>query len=62
MTYFDCLAKMRVFRAKGRCHGYPLTRVRSRDKVPASLDWQNSEANELLLEVTPGTEDVGTIK
>ena len=52
MIYSDDLAKVKLFREKARRNGYPLVRVRSRDKVPVSPGWQNGEADELLLEVT----------
>jgi hypothetical protein len=63
VSHSDDLAKVKVvFRGKARCSGYPLVRVRSRDKVPVSPGRQNGEADELLLEVTPGTENIGKIK
>ena len=61
MTRSYDLAKVKVFRAKDRRNGYPLMRVRSRNKGKVSFAWQNGETNELLPEVTPGTENIGTI-
>ena len=61
MTHSDDLAKVKLFREKARCNGYPLVRVRSRDKVPVSPGWQNGEADELLLEVTADAANTGLI-
>jgi hypothetical protein len=61
VTYCDDLAKVNVFREKARRNGYPLVRVRSRDKVPVVLGWQNGEADELLLKVTEDAANTGLI-
>jgi hypothetical protein len=62
MTHSYDLAMVKVFRAKARCNGYPLMRVRSRNKGKVSFAWQNGQTNALFLEVTSGIENIGTVK
>lgn len=62
MSHCSGVANIKALREAARCNGYPLVRVLSRGKAPISPSWQNGEANELLLEVTPGDENNGTIK
>lgn len=62
MTRSHDLAKVKVSRAKARCKGYPLMWIRSRNKGKVSFAGQSGEANELLSGVTPGTENIGTVK
>jgi hypothetical protein len=62
MSHCSDVANIKAFREAARCNGYPLVRVLSRGKAPVSPGWQNGEADELLLEVTPCAENNSTIK